>query len=106
MTTDLPLFSWKPSSCAVLAFPQGRRIGKARKYASTAYRLEGEPKRLASYRLRMRNDLLRMLHEGGVDNATAATQADDFDRLIDREVERLKVMDRLGLLVDERGGAA
>ncbi|MCO6180266.1 DUF6074 family protein [Ciceribacter sp. RN22] len=108
MTTDLPLFSWLNSrqSCDVLAFPQSRRIGKARQYAATAYRLEGEPKRLASYRLRMRNELLRMLHEGGVDDDTALSQALDFDRLIDREIDRLKVMDRLGLLPDERGGAA
>lgn len=104
--SDLPLFDWKPASCAVLPFPQGKRIGKARKYALTAYRLEEEPRRVTSYRLRMRNELLRMLREGGVDDAAAILQADAFDRLVDREIERLRTMDRLGLLVDELGGTA
>lgn len=94
----IDLFSWKPASCVVLAFPQSKRIGKARQYAATAYRLEQEPRRLFAYRNRMRSDLMRMLGEGGVDEDTAAAEAAAFDRIIDREVERLRVMDRLGLL--------
>jgi len=102
------LFTWRSDrpNCVVLPYPQAKRIGKARKYALTAYRLEGEPRRLASYRVRMRNELLRMLDEGGVDNDAALAQADDFDRLVNREVDRLRTMDRLGLLLDEREGEA
>ncbi|NML73071.1 hypothetical protein HHL25_02920 [Rhizobium sp. S-51] len=101
---DLPLFTWKPRSCVVMPFPQARRIGKARKYAATAYRLEDEPRRLASYRVRVRNELIRMLVEGGVDEITAAAEAVAFDLIIDREIERLRVMDRLGLLDDTQLG--
>jgi len=102
------LFTWRRDRppCVVVAFPQAKRIGRAREVALTAFEMAKHPARVEAYRRRIREELARLLTYRGVDPLDAAAEVVAFDNVVDRESERLRVMDRLGLLDDERGGAA
>lgn len=102
---DLPLFAWNPSNCVVLAFPQNKRIGRAREVARAAFSMSEHPRKVEAYRRRILEELVRMLTDRGVVASEATSQSIAFDRIVDREFARLQTMRKLGLL-DESGGAA
>jgi len=102
------LFTWRQdrTPCVMLPFPQARRIGRAREVALIAFEMSKHPARVEAYRRRIREELARLLTYRGIDASEAASQVEAFDHVVEREFNRLMVMDKLGLLVDERGGAA
>jgi hypothetical protein len=62
--------------------------------------MAGDPAKVDAYRRKVHAGLTRLLTMRGIDEGEAATQADAFDLLVDRESDRLRTMDRLGLLRD------
>ncbi|MCO6178827.1 DUF6074 family protein [Ciceribacter sp. RN22] len=98
MTGSSDLFAWADRTCAVIAFPQERRIGRHRQIARTIYDAREHPNRQDFLLRRAVEQMEKMLLDAGVPQREVLSQRIPFILAVEREVERLEVMDRLGIL--------
>lgn len=84
--SDLPLFSWAPPPCQIIAFPQAKRIGKVRHIVG---KLENQSeKQRHNYWGGTLFELERKLQEIGFPKTVIAAEIKAFTDAVNSEIRR------------------
>ncbi len=91
MSKEPDLFDWQPpqGGAAVVPFPLGRCIGKARVTASVVLRCKSQVAQQGALD-RATLGLARKLRAAGIEAAKVAQQIDAFERIVRAEIDRLQ----------------
>jgi hypothetical protein len=85
---DLPLFTWQPAECLLLAFPLNRQVGKVRDVARKL--LDKSTDRHAEYyRCQITDALIRKLTKLGIPERVQDEQISAFWSAVELETARL-----------------
>lgn len=95
---ELPLFSWRKPSAALLVFPLSRRVGKIRRVADVLSRKHGRD--AEAYWHRIVSDHSRQLADAGLPSEAIEFQLIGFRDAVEGELRRL------AFLSSRPGGAA
>jgi hypothetical protein len=81
--SDLPLFNWQPTA-RVIAFPGGRRVGRAR-HVAELYLSKSEKDR-TRYWTQIAENYISAQTKIGIKKNAACASLDDFRKAVEREI--------------------